>query len=62
MLSSMAKKIETVDDMKAAQTNDITLEKYREYAKSGTWKLENKLCQSLSWKIICSSRIFSLTK
>lgn len=44
MLSSMAKKIETVDDMKAAQTNDITLKKYREYAKSGTWKLENKLC------------------
>lgn len=28
----------SVDDMRTAQRNDITLERYREYAKSGTRK------------------------
>lgn len=46
----------TVDDMRTAQRNDITLEKYREYANSGTRKFTGQ--QNVSWFVMEDDLLF----
>ena len=49
-VNAISEKLASVDDMRTAQKDDTTLDKYREYANSGTRKFTGQ--QNVSWFVI----------
>ena len=53
---TISEKLASVDEMRTAQKDDATLDKYREYAKTGTRKFTGQ--QNVSWFVIEDDMLF----